>query len=69
MAAKSVDQQAVQILPSCQWIGLIIVYLFLPLVLLVCGGDDLNGWPGWRWTSNQAYSRSTPVRPRYYQYL
>ena len=29
-----------------QWIGLIVVYLFIPLVLLVCGGD-FGWWQAW----------------------
>ena len=42
MTSKRVDQKAVQTLSSRQWIGLVVVYLFIPLVLLVCGGDF--GW-------------------------
>ena len=42
MTSKTVDQKAVQTLSSRQWIGLVVVYLFIPLVLLVCGGDF--GW-------------------------
>ncbi len=37
---------AVQTASPQQWIGLVVVYLFIPLVLLVCGGD-LGWWQAW----------------------
>jgi protein-S-isoprenylcysteine O-methyltransferase Ste14 len=46
MTSKIVDQKAVQTISSRQWIRLIAVYLFLPLVLFVCGGD-LGWWQAW----------------------
>jgi len=44
--SKIVDQKAVQTKSLRQWISLIVVYLFIPLVLLVCGGD-LGWWQAW----------------------
>ena len=29
-----------------QWIGVVVVFLFLPLVLLLCGGD-FGWWQAW----------------------
>jgi len=46
MTSKIIDQKAVQTTSPRQWIRLIIVYLFIPLVLLVCGGD-FGWWQGW----------------------
>ncbi|MFN2158386.1 MAG: isoprenylcysteine carboxyl methyltransferase, partial [Anaerolineales bacterium] len=46
MTSKIVDQKAVQTISSRQWIRLIAVYLFIPLVLFVCGGD-LGWWQAW----------------------
>ena len=40
--AKTVDQKPVQIMTPYQWIRLIVVYLFIPLILLAIGWD-----PGW----------------------
>jgi hypothetical protein len=37
------SSKAVQTVSPRQWIGLVVVYLFIPLVLLVCGGDLLRG--------------------------
>jgi len=34
---------------SRQWIRLVVAYLFIPLLLLVCGGD-LYWWQGWSYT-------------------
>jgi protein-S-isoprenylcysteine O-methyltransferase Ste14 len=42
METKPVDQNPVQKMTPSQWIRLILVYLFGPLLLLLCGGD-----PGW----------------------
>ena len=38
--------KTVQTVTSRQWIGLVVVYLFIPLVLLVCGGD-FGWWQAW----------------------
>ena len=46
MVAKTDDQKAVQTMTPKQWIRLIIVYLLIPLVLLVCGGD-FGWWQAW----------------------
>jgi protein-S-isoprenylcysteine O-methyltransferase Ste14 len=46
MAAKIVDQKALQTVSSRRWIGLVMVYLVIPLVLLVCGGD-FGWWQAW----------------------
>jgi len=46
MTSKIVDQKAVQTASPRQWIGLIAVYLLIPLLLFVCGGD-LGWWQAW----------------------
>ncbi|MBU2548818.1 MAG: isoprenylcysteine carboxylmethyltransferase family protein [Proteobacteria bacterium] len=46
MSSKTVSQQAVQTVSPRQWIGLVVVYLSIPLVLLVCGGD-FGWWQAW----------------------
>ena len=46
MSSKTVSQKSVQTLSPRQWIRLIAVYLFIPLVLLVCGGD-FDWWHAW----------------------
>ena len=46
MVSKSDNQKAVQTASPRQWIGLVVVYLSIPLVLLVCGGD-LGWWQAW----------------------
>jgi protein-S-isoprenylcysteine O-methyltransferase Ste14 len=46
MSSKSVSQNAVQTASPLQWIGLVVVYLSIPLVLLVCGGD-FGWWQAW----------------------
>ena len=46
MASKPEDQEAVQSVSPRQWIGLVVVYLSMPLVLLVCGGDS-GWWQAW----------------------
>jgi protein-S-isoprenylcysteine O-methyltransferase Ste14 len=38
--------KAAQAASPSQWIGVVVVYLFIPLVLLVCGGD-LGWWQAW----------------------
>lgn len=46
MSSKTVNQKAVQTVSPRQWIGLVVVYLFIPLVLLICGGD-FAWWQAW----------------------
>jgi len=46
MKSKVVGQTTVQTISPRQWIGLIAVYLFIPLVLFVCGGD-FGWWQAW----------------------
>ena len=46
MVSKPDSQEAVQTVPPRQWIGLVVVYLSIPLVLLVCGGD-FGWWQAW----------------------
>ena len=46
MTSKIVDQKAVQTASPRQWIGLIAVYLLMPLLLFVCGGD-FGWWQAW----------------------
>jgi protein-S-isoprenylcysteine O-methyltransferase Ste14 len=46
MTSKVVGQKAVQTNSPRQWIGLIAVYLFIPLVLFVCAGD-FGWWQAW----------------------
>ena len=46
MKSKVDGQTAVQTISPRQWIGLIAVYLFIPLVLFVCGGD-FGWWQAW----------------------
>ena len=40
--AKSVTEEAAQTASPRHWIRLVVVYLLIPLILLICGGD-----PGW----------------------
>jgi protein-S-isoprenylcysteine O-methyltransferase Ste14 len=46
MTAQPGDQKAVQTLTPSQWIRLIVVYLFIPLLLLATGGD-VGWWQAW----------------------
>ena len=56
MSAKIVREEAAQAASPRQWIRLVVVYLLIPLILLICGGDlgfssartyDLEVWlPG-----------------------
>jgi protein-S-isoprenylcysteine O-methyltransferase Ste14 len=46
MTSKLVDQKADQTSSPRQWIGLIAVYLLIPLILFVCGGD-FGWWQAW----------------------
>ena len=40
------DKEAVQAMTPSRWIRLILTYLFIPLVLMVCGWD-LGWWQAW----------------------
>ena len=46
MVSKADNQKAVQTAFPRQWIGSVVVYLLIPLVLLVCGGD-FGWWQAW----------------------
>jgi protein-S-isoprenylcysteine O-methyltransferase Ste14 len=46
MISKTVDQKPVQTASPRQWIGLVVFYLLIPLILLVCGGD-FSWWQAW----------------------
>ena len=46
MVSKPDNQKAVQTVSPRQWIGIVVVYLSMPLVLLVCGGD-FGWWQAW----------------------
>lgn len=46
MSPKTSKQEAIQAVSARQWIGLVVVYLLIPLVLLVCGGD-FGWWQAW----------------------
>jgi len=46
MSAKTVREDAAQTASPRQWIRLIVVYLLIPLILLICGGD-LGWWQAW----------------------
>jgi len=46
MASNVADQKAFQTISPRRWIALTIVYLFIPLVLFVCGGD-FGWWQAW----------------------
>ena len=46
MSAKTVSEEAAQAASPRQWISLVVLYLFIPLVLLLCGGD-FGWWQAW----------------------
>ena len=46
MSAKTVSERAVQTVSPRQWVRLVVVYLLIPLILLICGGD-LGWWQAW----------------------
>jgi protein-S-isoprenylcysteine O-methyltransferase Ste14 len=46
MVSNPDNQEAVQTASPRLWIGPIVVYLFIPLVLLACGGD-FGWWQAW----------------------
>jgi len=46
MSSNAYDPKVDQAASPRQWIRLVVVYLFIPLVLLVCGGD-FGWWQAW----------------------
>jgi len=46
MPSNADDPQVSQAASPRQWISLVVIYLFIPLVLLVCGGD-FGWWQAW----------------------
>jgi protein-S-isoprenylcysteine O-methyltransferase Ste14 len=46
MSAKIVSEEQAQTASPRQWIRLVVVYLLIPLILLICGGD-LGWWQAW----------------------
>ncbi|MCB0121185.1 MAG: isoprenylcysteine carboxylmethyltransferase family protein [Caldilineaceae bacterium] len=46
MSAKTVNQETAQTVPPRQWFRLVVVYLLIPLILFICGGD-LGWWQAW----------------------
>ena len=46
MSAEMVSEKVARAASLRHWIGLVVVYLLIPLVLLLCGGD-LGWWQGW----------------------
>lgn len=46
MSVKRVNETDVQSVSPRQWIRLVAVYLLIPLILLVCGGD-FDWWQAW----------------------
>ena len=46
MSAKKVNEEAVLSASPRQWIRLVLVYLLIPLILFICGGD-LSWWQAW----------------------
>jgi protein-S-isoprenylcysteine O-methyltransferase Ste14 len=46
MVPKPNDQETLQTASPRQWVRLVVAYLFIPLVLLICGGD-FGWWQAW----------------------
>ena len=46
MSAKTIGKKAGQAAAPRQWFNLVVVYLLIPLILLICGGD-LDWWEAW----------------------
>lgn len=46
MVSKKGDQQTVQTMTPYQWLGMIIIYLLIPLILLACG-RNFWWWQAW----------------------
>jgi len=49
MSSHADDPKAAQAASSRQWIRLVVLYLFIPLVLLVCG-RDFGWWQAWSYS-------------------
>ena len=46
MSAKTVSEEVAHTVSPRQWIRLVVVYLLIPLILFICGGD-LGWWQAW----------------------
>jgi len=46
MSTKTVSEEVALTVSTRQWIRLVVVYLLIPLILLICGGD-LDWWQAW----------------------
>jgi protein-S-isoprenylcysteine O-methyltransferase Ste14 len=46
MPAKTIYEEEAQTASSRQWIRLVVVYLLIPVILLLCGGD-IGWWQAW----------------------
>ena len=46
MSAKTVSEMEAQTVSPRQWLRLVVVYLLIPLVLFICGGE-LGWWQAW----------------------
>ena len=46
MSAKAVNKEASQTVSTRQWMRLVLVYVLIPVILLLCGGD-VGCWQGW----------------------
>jgi len=46
MSEKTINKEATQAVSFRQWIRLVVVYLLIPLILFLCGGD-LGWWQAW----------------------
>ena len=46
MSEKTVNEEAAKTVSLRQWIKLVFVYLLIPLILLICGGD-IGWWQAW----------------------
>ena len=46
MSAKMVNKETSQTVSTRQWMRLVLVYVLIPVILLLCGGD-VGWWQGW----------------------
>ena len=46
MAANTVSEEEAKTVATRQWIRLVVVYLLIPLILFICGGD-FGWWQAW----------------------
>jgi len=46
MSSNTVTQEAALTVSPRQWVRLVVLYLLIPLILLICGGD-LGWWQAW----------------------